>query len=98
MVFLPPNPLDSSSWLFQVAHFSSWFRTLSVDLPGYGHSARAAGPLTMPDLADAVWDAVTAQGVGRAVLAGVSIGAAPWRWDELALDFLKRRTASFAEG
>lgn len=74
-VMLPPNPLDGSSWLFQAAHFSTWFRTLTVDLPGYGHSPALRGPITMPDLADAVWDEADAAGIERAVLAGVSIGA-----------------------
>lgn len=85
LVLLPPNPLDSSSWLFQTAHLSSWFRTLAVDLPGYGHSPRLRGPVTMAGLADAVWAAVSAHGVERAVVAGVSIGAS------LSLHMLWRR-------
>lgn len=76
MVFLPPNPLDGSAWAFQVAHFSTWFRTLAVDLPGYGHSPRLRSPVTMAGLADAVWDAATAAGIDRAIVAGVSIGSA----------------------
>jgi pimeloyl-ACP methyl ester carboxylesterase len=85
LVLLPPNPLDSSSWLFQIAHFSAWFRTVAVDLPGYGHSPRLRGPLTMTDLADAAWAAVTRAGVDRAVIAGVSIGAS------LTLHMLRRQ-------
>lgn len=85
MVLLPPNPLDSSSWLFQTAHFSSWLRTVAVDLPGYGHSTPLRGPVTMTDLADAAWAAVTRAGVDRAVIAGVSIGAA------LTLHMLQRQ-------
>jgi 3-oxoadipate enol-lactonase len=74
-VMLPPNPLDGSSWLYQAAHFSTWFRTLAVDLPGYGHSPRLAGPVTMPELAAAAWAAVDGADVERAILAGVSIGS-----------------------
>lgn len=72
---LPPNPLDSSSWLYQAAHFSTWFRTLAIDLPGYGHSPRLVGPVTMPELAASAWAAVDAARVERAVVAGVSIGS-----------------------
>lgn len=76
MLLLHPNPLDGSSWLYQTAHFSNWFRTLSVDLPGYGHSPRLRGPITMERLAAAVWQAADARSVDRAIVAGVSIGAA----------------------
>lgn len=75
LVLLHPNPLDSSSWLFQVAHFSAWYRTLAIDLPGYGHSAPLSGPITMAELAEQLWATVDAQGVDRTVIAGVSIGA-----------------------
>jgi pimeloyl-ACP methyl ester carboxylesterase len=76
LILIPPNPLDMTAWTWQTAHLSAWFRTVSVDLPGYGHSPRLRGPTTMPALADAVWDAARQQGVTRAVVAGVSIGAA----------------------
>jgi 3-oxoadipate enol-lactonase len=76
MVFVHPNPQDSSSWMFQMAHFSTWFRCVAVDLPGYGRSPSAAAGLTMDEVAAAVWDAVDGSTDGNpAVLVGCSVGS-----------------------
>lgn len=76
MVFLHPNPMDSASWTFQVAHLSTWYRTIAVDLPGYGRSPTASADVTMQDIADACWQAVDRRGQGPAVLVGCSVGSA----------------------
>ncbi len=77
MVFVHPNPMDSASWLYQMAHFSTWFRCVAVDLPGYGRSPGATEGLTMTDLADACWEAVDEHATGQpAVLVGCSVGGA----------------------
>lgn len=81
MVFVHPNPMDWSSWVFQLAHFSTWYRCIAVDLPGYGRSPSASPGLTMAELAGAVWDAVDRLTDRRpAVLVGCSIGSALVRW------------------
>lgn len=75
MVFVHPNPMDSSGWLYQTAHFSAWYRCVAVDLPGYGRSPRAQAGLTMVDVADACWEAVDRfAGPAPAVLVGCSVG------------------------
>lgn len=77
VVFVHPNPMDGSGWLYQTAHFSTWFRCVAVDLPGYGRSPRASDGLTMVDLADACWEAVDAHASAEpAVLVGCSVGGA----------------------
>jgi pimeloyl-ACP methyl ester carboxylesterase len=77
MVFVHPNPMDSTSWLFQMAHFSTWYRCIAVDLPGYGRSPRAGPGLTMREVAAACWRAVDARGgTTPSVLVGCSVGAA----------------------
>lgn len=75
LVLLHANPLDGSMWSSQVAHLSTWFRTFVPDLPGYGHSDPLRGPITMPQLADAVWRAVDDAGARDVVIGGVSIGS-----------------------
>lgn len=75
MVFVHPNPMDSTAWMFQMAHLSTWYRCLAVDLPGYGRSPAARGPLTMASVAAAVWEAVDAEVDGPAVVVGCSVGA-----------------------
>ena len=76
MVFVHPNPQDSASWMFQMAHFSTWFRCVAVDLPGYGRSPSAAAGLTMDEVATAVWEALDRSTAGgRNVLVGCSIGS-----------------------
>jgi pimeloyl-ACP methyl ester carboxylesterase len=49
-------------------------RALAVDLPGFGASARLAGPYTMEAYADGLAALVAARGLGPVVLVGGSMG------------------------
>ena len=40
MAFVHPNPMDQSCWIFQMAHFSTWYRCIAIDIPGYGDRPR----------------------------------------------------------
>lgn len=75
LVFVHPNPLDSACWLFQMAHLSTWYRTIAIDLPGYGRSPSAASDVTMRDVAAACWEAVDDHSTEPAVLVGCSVGS-----------------------
>jgi 3-oxoadipate enol-lactonase len=72
---LHPNPLDSWSWGYQLAHFSAWFRTVALDLPGYGESAPAPEGVTIPAIAEAVWETLASIAPPPYIVAGVSLGA-----------------------
>ncbi|MBI2910809.1 MAG: alpha/beta hydrolase [Chloroflexi bacterium] len=74
LVFVHPNPMDHSCWVYQMARFSTWFRCIGVDLPGYGRSPRATPGLTMPDVALACWEAVDEVTRDPAILVGLSVG------------------------
>lgn len=55
MVLEHANPFDHNLWLYQIAHFSKWFRVLSIDLRGYGRSGKITPPFTLEDMCDDVW-------------------------------------------
>ena len=71
MFFVHPNPYDRSAWLYQQAHFSTWFQAITVDLPGFGRSPTASEGLTMAEVGQACWavlDEISAEPakIGRA--------------------------------
>ena len=77
MAFVHPNPMDQSCWMFQMAHMSTWFRCMAIDIPGYGRSPKAQRGLTMIDMAQACWEAIDSEQPGApAILVGCSVGSA----------------------
>jgi pimeloyl-ACP methyl ester carboxylesterase len=81
VAFVHPNPMDQSCWIFQMAHLSTWYRCISIDIPGYGRSPKAKPGLTMEDMAQALWEAIDEVAPGEpAILVGCSVGSAlaPW--------------------
>jgi len=77
MAFVHPNPMDQSCWIFQMAHMSTWFRCIAIDIPGYGRSPKARDGLTMSNIAEGCWEAVETEFANEpAILVGCSVGAA----------------------
>ncbi|MGJ3265471.1 MAG: alpha/beta fold hydrolase [Salinarimonas sp.] len=77
IAFVHPNPMDQSCWIFQMAHLSTWYRCIAIDIPGYGRSPTAERGLTMDDMAQACWEAIDAAFPGEedAILVGCSVGS-----------------------
>jgi pimeloyl-ACP methyl ester carboxylesterase len=75
MVFLHSTPDDHRLWLYQTAHFSSWYRTVAVDLAGYGRSPAPQDGVTMADQAAAVWELVDRISDGPVIVQGNSMGS-----------------------
>ena len=74
-VFIHANPFDHNMWLYQTARFSEYFRTIAVDLRGYGRSDKPENAYSFAEVARDVLGVCRAEGVARAILAGASIGA-----------------------
>ena len=94
MVMIYANPFDHCLWLYQIAHFSTWFKVIAVDIRGYGRSDKVTEPYTLRDMCDDVIGVLDQEGVDHAVLMGCSVGSTmaillgldhPERFDALVL-------------
>ena len=74
LVLLHANPFDRRMFMYQVAHFSTFFKVINIDLRGYGYSDKPAIPTTMTDLCDDVVAVCRQEGVREALFLGVSVG------------------------
>ncbi|MCZ6742885.1 MAG: alpha/beta hydrolase, partial [Alphaproteobacteria bacterium] len=70
LVLVHANPFDHDLWLYQAAHFSTWFKVVSVDIRGYGRSAKITTPYTEEDMCDDVMGVLGDLGIEKAVLGG----------------------------
>ena len=85
MIFLHSTPDDHRLWMFQTAHFSSYYRCLAVDCAGYGRSPAVQHGVTIDDHADACWELVDRYTTGGAIIHGNSFGS------EIAMHMAHRR-------
>ena len=75
LVLIHALPFDHNLWLYQVQRFSSRFRTIAMDLRGWGRSAKPHVPFTLRDMGDDVMGVLADEGIDSAVVMGCSIGS-----------------------
>lgn len=75
LVMVHANPFDHDLWLYQRAHFSTWFRTIAVDIRSYGRSAKIETPFTIDDMVNDVWGVMEDEDATNAVIMGISVGS-----------------------
>lgn len=74
LVLVHANPFDRRMFIYQVAHFSTFFKVINIDLRGYGYSNKPATPVTMMDLCEDAVAVCRQEGVTEAIFLGVSVG------------------------
>ena len=75
MVLVHANPFDHDLWMYQSAHFSTWFKVIGIDIRGYGRSSKVTTPYSLKDMCDDVVGVMRDLGISRAVLGGCSVGS-----------------------
>lgn len=75
MVLIHAIPFDHTLWLYQMAHFSTWFRVIALDLRGFGRSEKVTAFYRFEDMAGDVLGVMADERVDRAVVMGCSIGS-----------------------
>jgi pimeloyl-ACP methyl ester carboxylesterase len=80
LVLIPYLAADQACYAFQVAEYEKHFRCFTVDLRGAGLSGKPVGTYTTELFADDIAAFMSAVGVERAHVAGLSLGAATGMW------------------
>ncbi len=75
LVLLHANPFDHHLWMYQIAHLSTWFRVIAVDIRGYGRSEAVTAEFTLTDLCDDTIGVLRDEGAEGVILLGCSVGA-----------------------
>jgi pimeloyl-ACP methyl ester carboxylesterase len=76
IVFIHDWPLNRLEWAYPIALFSRGYRTIAVDLPGFGRSDQPGGLISYESLARDVGALTTVLDLSRIILVGAGFGAA----------------------
>src|SRR5215472_841758 len=80
LVLIPYLAADHACYAFQVAEYAKHLRCISLDLRGTGESDDPGTPYSTETLADDVAAVLRAAGIGKAHIAGLSLGAVVGMW------------------
>ena len=74
LVLIHANPFDRRLWIYQVAHFSTFFKVINIDLRGYGHSDKPTSSTNIVEMSEDILGVCRQEGIDEAVVAGISVG------------------------
>jgi pimeloyl-ACP methyl ester carboxylesterase len=74
LVFLHAFPVNQQLWTDQLDKLQNHCRAISLDLRGFGQSTALEGTISMDQMAADVRELLTALGIHRVVLVGLSMG------------------------
>jgi 3-oxoadipate enol-lactonase len=89
-------PTDHAIWMFQLPVFSDHFRTIAVDLRGFGRSDRSEDSMTIEQFSRDLAGLMDKLGIEKAHIAGISLGGAVAK--QFALDYPERKQSSLQIG
>jgi len=75
MMLVHANPFDHNLWMYQIAHFSTWFKVIAVDIRGYGRSDKVKSEYLLKDMGADVLGVLKKEAAEPAVLCGCSVGS-----------------------
>lgn len=75
LLMLHALPFDHTLYRYQIAHFSTWFKVIAMDLRGFGRSASPPVRYGLNDICDDALAVAKAEGVDEAIVLGTSIGS-----------------------
>jgi 3-oxoadipate enol-lactonase len=75
LVLIHANPFDHDLWLYQSAHFSTWFNVVAIDIRGYGRSTKMTAPFSLSDMSADVISVMNDLKIARAIAMGCSVGS-----------------------
>src|SRR6478609_1475449 len=76
LLLIPYTSADHACYAFQLPAYTEHFSCIAVDLPGSGESDKPSGPYSTHGYADQLAGFLSAIGIERAHVAGMSLGAA----------------------
>jgi 3-oxoadipate enol-lactonase len=76
LVLVHALPFDHNLWLYQIERFSARFRTVAMDLRGWGRSAKPTTPFSLGDMGNDILGVLADEGItNNVVVLGCSIGS-----------------------
>ena len=80
LILIPFLTADHACYAFQVAEYSKHFTCISIDPRGAGETDKPEGPYSTELFADDIAAFMPGLGIGKAHVAGLSLGAATGMW------------------